>query len=117
MREARWEKERFRGEIKAEDTVRTRAAKKLIDVAELLGVLERLFEQLSRRYGNIFASTANSPCQGERRKSKWHGQEDQGKGTEFLDRIDTESDGESSQCDRTAQEIIERLERKPKPKK
>lgn len=104
-------------DIPGENTIRTQAAKKLIDAAETMGILDRLLQQLSRRCGIIFDGKANSPCQAERRKNKWHGQEDQKKGTEFLDHTDTEVDGESAQYDQMAENIIKRLERKPKPKK
>jgi len=111
------EKNRRYDDIPGEITIRTQAAKKLISAAETMGILGRLVELLSRRCGIIFGSKANSPCQTGRRKDKWHGQEDRRKDTEFLDRIDTEADGESSQYDLMAQKIISRLEQKKKPKK
>ena len=111
------ERRRWDDEITNEITQRTHAAKKIIDAAETMGILGRLMELLSRRCGIIFGSKANSPCQTERRKHKWHGQEDPKKGTEFLDRIDMEADGESAQYDQMAESIIKRLEQKPKPKK
>jgi hypothetical protein len=108
---------RWDDEIPDEITHRTHAAKKLIDAAETMGVLGRLMQLLSRRCGNIFGGKANSPCQGERRKNKWRGEEDRKRSTESSDLIDMEADGESSQYDQMAQQLIELLEQKPKPKK
>ena len=100
-----------------EITIKTKAAKKLIDAAETMGILGRLLEQLSRRCGTICGSKANSPCQGERRKDKWRGEEDRRRSTESSDRIDMDLDGESSRYDQMAQQIIDHLEQKPKPKR
>ena len=111
------QKRRWDDEIPNEITHRTHAAKKIIDAAETMGILGRLMQLLSRRCGIITGSKANSPCQGERRKKKWRGEEDRKRSTESSDRIDTEADGESSQYDQMAQQLIEQIERKPKPKK
>jgi len=95
-----------RSSIPVEITKNTLAARKLIDVAEALGILGRLFEQLSLRSDILCGDAEGSPRPEERRKEQWRGKE---KGFASEDRTSTEEGGESSSLDRMVQDKWSRV--------
>ena len=113
MTEERREKGRFYDEFR-EDTVKTQAAKKLIDTAETIGVLDRMWLVLSRHYSKIAGVAANSPRRVERRNEQWRDQE---KGTVSLDPTSTDGSGESDSLDRMGDKLWSHFQQKSKPKK
>lgn len=101
-------------DMESEITRRSRAAVKLAEVAEALGVLEKLRAELSWRCGRMGGDAANSPRRGERRDNQWR---DERRGTASEALIDIEEDTESRWLDQRGRELWNRLRRKRSPKK
>jgi len=97
-----------------EITALTKAAIKMADLADTMGVTSRLAKVLSDRCDKLSGNATDSPRPGERRTTKWRGQE---KDIEYEALIDTEEDGESNSLDQMAAEAWRRLRRKLRRKK
>jgi hypothetical protein len=78
-----------RGEV----TIKTKAAMNLVSAAKAMGVLDRLLLVLSRLCGRFSCDATDSPRLGERRSDKWHGEDGEGRDTEFEVRTSTEGSG------------------------
>ena len=97
-----------------EITALTKAAIKMAELADSMGVTSRLAKVLSDRCDKLSGNATDSPRPGERRTTKWRGQE---KDIEYEALIDTEEDGESNSLDQMAAEAWRRLRRKLRRKK
>ena len=92
-------------------TSRRIATRGLADIAEGMGLVDDLLDELMARRGKI-PSAADRPGQGERRQS-WPGQGMEG--TECSDPTGTTVSGESSLLDQTGDELWKRFRTKARP--
>jgi len=96
---------------RAEITVNTKSAIRVVQMAEDLGFLDRLLAVLSEYCGKLGCDTADSPRLGERRIDKCRGGKDQ-ENTEFTDPTSTGGNGKSSPSPLTEPDLWQCLIRK-----
>ena len=97
-----------------EITALTKAAIKMADLADTMGVTSRLAKVLSDRCDRIPGNATDSPRPGERRNTKWRGQEKED--IEYSDHTSITKSGESSSLDQMGDEMWKRFLKSKKQK-